>query len=77
MENLDKMNKIMELWTEVSFNNNLVRDFFDLSSDKMLDKKIEVLTALKNGKAPSDIPHFYEVLEEYPQENNVYWGTSI
>ena len=49
----DKMSIILELWTEVvTMGNNLVRDFFDLSSEEMLDEKIEVLTKLKDGIPP-------------------------
>lgn len=41
-------------------------DFLDVDSDEMLDEKIEVLTALKNGKNISEIPNFYDILENYP-----------
>lgn len=46
--------------------------FFDINSNKMLDKKIKVLTELKEGKLISEIPEFYDVLELYPT-NNVLW----
>ena len=46
--------------------------FFDVDSDKMLDEKIEVLTALKNGKTISEIPKFYDILELYPDENELW-----
>ena len=32
----------------------------------MLEEKIEVLTALKNGLTIKDIPNLYSVLECYP-----------
>ena len=46
--------------------------FFDFESDKMLDDKIEVLTALKNGKTISEIPKFYDILELYPDEDEMW-----
>ena len=45
--------------------------FFDIDSDKMLYEKIQVLTDLKNGKTISEIPKFYEILELYPDENEL------
>lgn len=50
--------------------------FFDISSDQMLDEKIEVLTALKEGKTPGQIPNYYDVLELYPKDADgvcVHW----
>ncbi len=46
--------------------------FFDLDSDELLDEKIEVLTALKEGKQISDIPNFYDILELYPKDGT-HW----
>ena len=37
--------------------------FFDFESEKLLDEKIEVFTALAAGKNESEIPKFYDVLE--------------
>lgn len=45
-----------------------VDKFFDLESEKLLDEKIEVLTALKDGKQIKDIPNFYKVLELMPED---------
>lgn len=42
--------------------------YFDMESDKLLDEKIEVLQALKDGKQINEIPKFYEVLELLPKE---------
>lgn len=66
----EKMIKIFELLPKVD--NMLIDKFFDLESDKMLDDKIEVLTALANGKAPSEIPKFYDVLELYPKDGEIW-----
>lgn len=59
----DKKLKVLELLSQVY---DPLLEFFDVDSDKMLDEKIEVLTDLKNGKSVSDIPNFYNVLENYP-----------
>jgi len=50
----------------------LVTKFFDTDSNELLDEKIEVLTALKEGKVIADIPNYYDVLELYPG-NKVHW----
>lgn len=57
--------KVMELFTEVEFPPQLTQ-FFDLEKETMLDEKIDVLTALKEGKTISEIPNFYNILEKYP-----------
>ena len=44
-------------------NSPLLDEFFNPYSLEMLDDKIEVLTALKNGKKEDEIPKFYDVLE--------------
>ena len=63
MSTEDKKIKILGLLTEVY---DPMLKFFNSDSDKMLDEKIQVLTDLKNGKTISDIPNFYEILEDYP-----------
>ena len=68
-EFIEKKSKIMDLLPMVD--NYEVDQFFDVDSDKMLDDKIEVLTALKEGKHIADIPKFYDVLELYPK--NEMW----
>ena len=49
-----------------------MEQFFDMDSDKLLDEKIEVLTALYEGKKISEIPKFYDILELYPKDET-YW----
>lgn len=44
-----------------------VDKFFDIESNEMLDDKIEVLTAISEGKTISEIPKFYDVLELMPK----------
>ena len=70
-ELIEKGVKVRELFYEVDFPPMLTQ-FFDLDSDRLLDEKIEVLTALKEGKQISDIPNFYTILELYPKDGT-HW----
>ena len=36
----------------------------------VLDEKIEVLTALKDGKPPDQIPNYYSVLENFSPDQH-------
>lgn len=65
----EKKIKIMELLTEVY---NPMLEFFDVDSDEMLDEKIQVLTDLVNGKTIAEIPNFYDILELYPAEGEIW-----
>jgi len=42
--------------------------YFDDDSYEKLDLKIEVLTALKKGKNPKDIPQYDEIFELLPAD---------
>lgn len=68
----DKMVQIMELLPDVMYVDLLIGKFFDVDSEEMLDLKIEVLTQLKNGVPPGDIPEYYSILELYPADD-VMW----
>jgi len=46
--------------------------YFDVDSVELLDLKIEVLTAIKDGKLPKDIPRFYDIFELLPPEGQVW-----
>lgn len=70
-ELIEKGVKVRELFFEVDFPPMLTQ-FFDLDSDRLLDEKIEVLTALKEGKQISEIPNFYDILELYPKDGE-HW----
>ena len=61
-----KKARIDDLRMEVAF--VPFEQFFGSGSNKLLDEKIEVLTALKNGKQILDIPNFYDILELYPKD---------
>ncbi len=40
------------------------------SEEELLDEKIEVLTALKDGKPPDQIPNYYSVLENFSPDQH-------
>lgn len=66
MSKEEKLIKVHELYLEVFMEPEL--KYFDTESEELLDEKIEVLTALKEGKTISEIPGFYDVLELMPKE---------
>lgn len=71
-EMIEKGVKVRELFLEVENFPPTLQKFFDLFSDELLDEKIEVLTALKEGKQISEIPNFYDILELYPKDGE-HW----
>ena len=67
-----------EKWEKVVFllldvRDPMVHAFFDKDSEELLDEKIEVLTALIEGKTPSEIPKYYDILELKPDDNESHW----
>ena len=60
-----KRDMIQELAVDVD--DDFIRRYFDFDSDKLLDEKIEVLTALKQGTLVADIPQYYAILELMPK----------
>lgn len=72
MTKIEKEIKIMNLLTQVAGLNYEIDNYFDTESDKMLDDKIEVLTALKNGKTIGEIPKFYKILELMPKNGDIW-----
>lgn len=69
---IEKMIQVMELYDEVAGLDLLVSKFFDLDSEENLDLKIKVLSKLKDGVAPADIPEYYDILELYPQDGTIW-----
>lgn len=67
---MEKQMKIFELLLKV--NDLLVSKFFDINSDELLDEKIDVLTKLSNGIPPAEIENYYDILELYPKENEIW-----
>lgn len=66
IENFEKKEKMMDLFFEVY---EPEFKFFDIDSDKMIDEKIEVFQALKDGKSIADIPNYYDILELMPKDD--------
>lgn len=67
---MEKWLKVMDLLSQVK--DPMVHAFFDTDSEELLDEKIEVLTALIEGKTPSEIPKYYDILELKPDDEN-HW----
>lgn len=65
-ERIEKMLKVEELYAAVFGIPEL--KYFDISSEELLDEKIEVLTQLKEGKQIGEIPNFYSILEKLPKK---------
>jgi hypothetical protein len=55
----------------IEIHDDLMR-YFDFESYELLDLKIEVMTAVKDGKVPADIPRYYEIFELLPPEGQVW-----
>lgn len=70
MTEAEKKIRIMDLLFEVD--DTIFKQFFDIDSNEMLDKKIEVLEKLANGIVPADILEYYEVLELYPKQGEIW-----
>jgi hypothetical protein len=70
MTTAEKQVKILHLLVKID--DDIFNKFFDVDSEKMLDKKIEVLEKLANGVVPADIPEYYDVLELYPSSNDIW-----
>lgn len=65
-DKIEKMLKVEELYAAVFGIPEL--KYFDISSEELLDEKIEVLTQLKEGKLIGEIPNFYNILEKLPEK---------
>ena len=66
----EKWEKVVFLLLDVM--DPMVHAFFDKNSEELLDEKIEVLTALIEGKTPSEIPKYYDILELKPDDTD-HW----
>ena len=69
---VEKKMKIIDLLFAVAGESFELDKYFDVESDKMLDEKIEVLTALKEGKPIKDIPKYYDILELMPKNGEIW-----
>ena len=68
----EKQIKIMDLLAKSTGLSYEVDNYFDVDSEKLLDEKIEVLTALLKGKPIAEIPNFYKVLELMPKNGDIW-----
>jgi hypothetical protein len=66
MDKLEKETAILRLLDEVEVPHPLM-NYFDYDSEELLDKKIEVLQALKAGKSIDDIDGGYSIFELLPE----------
>ena len=64
----EKIEKLESL--RLSVYDPLISQFVDFESLDMLDEKIEVLEALKDGKAPADIKHYEDILTLMPKNDD-------
>lgn len=73
MNYIDKKLKIKEMLFKC-VDDILIRKFFDIESDELLDLKLEVLTKIANGKR-SEVSQedYYKILELYPKDKNIHW----
>lgn len=47
-------------------------NYFDVTSEAMLDDKIRILREYIDGKAPSEIEGFYEIFELLPPDGEIW-----
>lgn len=75
IEEFDKMlNKQSEIFKLIAnIPDPFLNRFFDFNSDKMLDKKIEVLKKLAAGATPREVTEYYDILELYPKDSDMPW----
>lgn len=66
----EKLDKVFELLRQC--NDDFLQRFISLDSTDHLDEKIEVISAINSGKAPAEVPNYYECMDSYPG-NDVLW----
>lgn len=71
MNVIEKLDKILDLYVQID--DELFKKFFDLDSTEMIDRKLEVMEQLVQGKKPSEIKDYYKVLELYPSDSGEHW----
>lgn len=62
----EKVLKVLFLYNDCV--DPIVREFFDLDSEEMLDEKIRVLEELNAGTPRDEIPEYYNILEKYEDD---------
>ena len=71
MNVIEKLDKILDLYEQID--DELFKKFFNLDSTEMIDRKLDVMEKLIQGKKPSEITDYYEVLELYPSDSGEHW----
>ena len=62
--------KVVELYDEVADFDDGVRKYFDIESDRMLEKKFKVLNALSEGKSAEELgKDYFDILEGFDQDD--------
>lgn len=64
----DKYLQMLDLLLQV--HDPTIARFLDIESEDQLDDKIEVLTDLKEGKTPAQIPKYYSILPDMDKEQH-------
>lgn len=67
-ERIEKMLKVEDLYAKALAEGIPELKYFDLSSEELLDEKIEALTQICKGKPIGEIPDFHKILEKLPTE---------
>lgn len=67
---IDKYYEMIKLFMDCD--DVLVQRFFDRDSYEYLDLKIKVLKLLNDGKKPTEINEYYDILELYPK-GDIVW----
>ena len=62
--------EVYQLWMKCD--NWLVMKFMDVTSREMLEEKKEVLQKLHKGIPSAQISNFYQVLEKYPHDQDIW-----
>jgi hypothetical protein len=67
---IEKLMKVHALYEQVA--DPIFIRYFDAMSEKMLDKKLEVLRQLVDGKKPGEIEGYTDVLELMPKDGEMW-----
>ena len=62
----------VELLDVLIINYPVYAHFFDPFNPNNIEKKLEYLTLIKNGKKVAEIPDFIDILDDYPPKD-VLW----
>lgn len=71
MTKQEKLEKLLELLLICP--DTFLWRFISPSSTKKLDEKIAVVKAIIAGKAPSEIPDYYDCMDTYPKDFDGCW----